>query len=195
MKTKKKVLILLTLILVVILIIEIIRIYAVFYSEATGNIEIKNANWQIYVNDVDITKEQVNEFTVDDINIDEKEGVKDGKLAPGVSGDFSITINPQNTDVSVEYDIEFQADEMENKQIKIISVEEVNGQNTFEQTGENKYTGKILLADIKNGVTNTIKVKLKWEDDGTNDELDSEYGSISNSKINLPVKVTVRQYL
>lgn len=195
MKTKKKVLIVFTLILVVILIIEIIRIYAVFYSEATGNIEIKNANWQIYVNDVDITKEQVNEFTVDDINIDEKEGVKDGKLAPGVSGDFSITINPQNTDVSVEYDIEFQADEMENKQIKIISVEEVNGQNTFEQTGENKYTGKILLADIKNGVTNTIKVKLKWEDDGTNDELDSEYGSIPNSKINLPVKVTVRQYL
>ena len=195
MKTKKKVLILLVLILVIILIIEIIRIYAVFYSEASGNIEVKNANWQIYVNNVDITTGQVEEFTVDNLNIDDEEGVKEGNLAPGVSGDFTITIDPRNTDVSVEYDIEFQAEEMENKQIKIVSVEEINGQNTFEQTGENKYTGRILLSDIQNGATNTIKVKLEWEDDGTNDEMDSEYASIPDRKINLPVKVTVRQYL
>ena len=195
MKTKKKMLILISLILVVVLIIEIIRIYAVFYSEGTGTIEIRNANWQIYVNDIDITGEQVENFTIDDLNIQDAEGVRNGKLAPGVSGDFSITINPSNTEVSIEYDIEFSAEEMQNKQIKIESVEEINGQNTFEETGENKYTGKILLPEIQRGVTNTIKVRLKWEDDGTNDESDSEYGSIPNNKINLPVKVTVRQYL
>ena len=48
-----------------------------------------------------------------------------GKIAPGFSGSFKIQIDPQNTDVSVKYDISLDKENLANKNIVIKSIENI----------------------------------------------------------------------
>ena len=75
------------------------------------------------------------------------------------------------------------------------SIEETEAGKTLIKTGENTYTGTILLSEIKQGIKNNITVTLKWEQDETTDEEDTQIGSIENNKIQIPVNVKVTQYL
>ena len=103
-------------------------------------------------------------------------------------------IDPTDTDVSVRYDIDFDFSEFENTNIVVSSIEEVNNR-TIVKTGLNKYTGVIPLSDIKNGVTNTIRVNIKWDNNEDNNEYDSEIGTVSGNVKSIPVLVNVSQYL
>ena len=49
------------------------------------------------------------------------------------------------------------------------------------------------LNEIKNGITNTIRVYIKW--DNSDDESDSAIGSVINNFINVPVTIAAYQYL
>ena len=146
------------------------------------------------VNDTDITSGVNTKFFVDEIIWNPSDNVKSGKLAPGVSGYFDIVIDPTDTDVSVRYDINFDFSEFENTNIVVTSIEEINNK-TIVKTGTNKYTGVIPLSEIKNGVTNTIRVNVKWDNNEDNNEYDSSLGAVPNNVKNIPVFINVSQYL
>ena len=195
-KNIKKVLILLVMFIILLLIYEIVHIYAIFHSEVSGNASIKNGVWKITVNGTEISQGVETSFTIDQITTQENENAKEGKLAPGLYGNFMIEINPQNTDVSVKYEVTLdQTNLAENNFFKIQSIEEVQTGNTLIQTEENTYTGVIPLENIKNGAINKIKVNVEWNDDGTHDKEDTKIGVVYNSKIQIPVIVRVSQYL
>ena len=184
MNKNKKVLIITVLIIIIfiILIYAILSTFAIFRSKFTGNMKIDNATWKILVK----------EFVIDDIEIDESQGVEPGKLAPGLKGNFNILIDPTETDVSIMYEIKFDTTDINSTNIRIDSVKETIAGNTLIQTNSNTYVGIISLDDIKNNVTNNIQVTLFWYDDGNKD---INIGSIPNHKINIPVQVKVSQYL
>ena len=114
-QNKKKLIILACMCSILILIYEIVHIYAIFYSEVTGNVELKNGAWNIVINGTEISKGVQKDFVIDQININQNEHVKSGKLAPGLSGNFEIIINPKNTDVSVKYEISLNKENMKNR--------------------------------------------------------------------------------
>lgn len=195
MQNKKKLLILICAIIFIILIYEIIHIYAVFHSEIEANVQLKNGTWNINVNGTQISKGVDATFVIDKISTSQNEHVENNKLAPGLSGSFNIKINPENTDVSIIYDITLNEEKLTNSSLQIKTIKETEVGNTLTQTGENTYTGVILLEDIKKGTTNTIEMEVEWIDDENNNEEDTKLGSTYDSKLSIPVKVHVSQYL
>ena len=194
MNKNKKVLIIIVLLIIIfiILIYAILSTFATFRSEFTVDMKIDNATWKILVNSTDISSNAVKEFVIDDIEIDESQGVEPGKLAPGLKGNFNILIDPTETDVSIMYEIKFDTTDINATNIRIDSVKETMAGNTLIKSDSNTYVGIISLDDIKNNLTNNIQVTLFWCDDGNED---INIGSIPNHKINIPVQVKVSQYL
>ena len=192
-KNKKVIIITIILLIIsVILVYAILSTYATFRSEFSGSMKVDNATWKILINNTDISLNTTKEFTIDNINIDQSQGVEEGKLAPGLKGNFNILIDPSDTDVSIIYELKFDTKNINSTNIRIDEVKETNTGNNLVQTDVNTYTGIISLDDIKNNVTNNIQVTLLWHDDGNED---INIGEIPEYKINIPVEVKVSQYL
>jgi len=194
-KVIKKTLILLSLIMSIITIYQIANVYAVFYSEATGTMKKDLAKWNIVVNGTDISSGITDTFVIDKFNVEGNINVIDGKIAPGMLGNFQICIEPKDTQVSVRYDILIDDSNISGSSITLTSVEETNTNNTIIRTGENTYTGLIHLSNITSSYQNNIKITFKWENDEINNEQDTKLGMIINSKIPIPISVKISQYL
>lgn len=194
-QNEKKIIILVCMCSILILIYEIVHIYAIFYSEVTGNVETKNGKWVIEINGTEISKGVQKDFVIDQINIDQSEHVKEGKLAPGLSGNFEIQIKPKNTDVSVKYEISLNEENLKNSSLKIKSISETEYNNELIRTEKNTYTAIIPLEKIKQGVTNSIKVEVEWENQEENNEEDTKDGNKYQSVLEIPISVRVSQYL
>lgn len=194
-KILKKILIIVILFMILVVAYRLINTYALFYSEGQGVVKQDNATWLIYVNNNNITSENSNKFTIDTFEIEENSHVEPGKAAPGVSGSFYIIIDPKNTNVSIKYSVNLDKSYLINDRINIVSVEEIENNNTLIRTDENTYTGVIPLSDIKNGKTNKIKVKINWENDENNNKMDTTIGTLKSYTINIPINVTATQYL
>lgn len=191
----KKVLIVLTLFMIIFTIYEIINIYAVFYSETKGNINTSLANWNIELNGNEISNGIIQEFVMDNFNIEPNDNTKEGKIAPGMVGNFSISINPKDTQVSIKYDISIDKSNINNNEIELISVEEVNSNNEIIKTGEYTYTGIIPLSCINNNYLDIIQITFCWSNNEENNKQDTQLGTIVNSKLQIPISINIVQYL
>ena len=194
-KNLQKVLVLLILCIVGVLIYKIIDIYAVFYSEAGANVKLENGIWNITVNGTQITTGVETQFIVNQISTTENSHVKPGTLAPGLSGIFEMLISPEDTNVSVRYDVTLNQEELGESNLQIKSIKEVDNNYELIKTGENQYTGIIPLQDINNGIKHKIQMDVEWIDDGLNNESDTELGKDNTKPLQIPITVHVIQYL
>lgn len=194
-KNSTKFILLLCLTIIVILIYSVIRIYALFYSELNGKVHLENGVWNIIINGTDITKEADVEFVIDNIDIGKNEHVKPGNLAPGLTGNFKININPQDTDVSIRYDIILDEEKLTNDNIQIKSIKETQEENELIRVDKNTYAGIITLDRIKSGNKNEIAVEIEWVDDEENNEPDILIGTTWGTNFEIPITVHVCQYL
>lgn len=181
--------------ILLIAIICIVQIFAIFQSEVEGSVSFEKGAWQIEVNGTDISNGVNKEFTVDNIEIQNNEHVKPGNLAPGLSGIFNISINPENTDVSIRYDVSLNEESLTNKNITIKSITETIQGNNLIKTGENVYTGIITLDEIKQDIQNNIEVEIEWIDNELDNEDDINMGTQENYILEIPIVVHVTQYL
>ena len=194
-KNLQKVLFLLMMCVFALLIYKIIDIYAVFHSEVEANVKLENGVWNITVNGTQITTGVDTEFVVNQISTTENDHVKPGTLAPGLSGTFEMAINPEDTNVSVRYDITLIEEELGDTNLQIKSIKEVENNYQLIKTGENMYTGIMPLQDIQNGIIHKIQMEIEWIDDGLNNEADSELGKDGAQPLQIPITVHVIQYL
>ena len=191
----KKGFILVCLCIILLLIYGIVRIYALFHSELYAKVQLKNGTWNIVVNSTDITKGTDVKFIIDNIQIQENEHVKPGKLAPGLIGNFKISINPTDTDVSVRYDINLDKEKLTNDNMQIKSIKETLLGNELVQVAENTYAGVITVEEIKAQKMNEVTVEIEWAENDDNNEQDVNLGSIWNAECQVPITVHVSQYL
>lgn len=191
----KKGFILVCLCIILLLIYGIVRIYALFHSELYAKVQLKNGTWNIVVNSTDITKGTDVKFIIDNIQIQENEHVKPGKLAPGLIGNFKISINPTDTDVSVRYDINLDKEKLTNDNMQIKSIKETLLGNELVQVAENTYAGVITVEEIKAQKMNEVTVEIEWAENDDNNEQDVNLGSIWNTECQVPITVHVSQYL
>ena len=197
MKNKNlvKILFLLIVCICILLIYKITDIYALFHSNMEGNIQLENGTWNITINGEDITTGVEEEFIINLIDTTQSDYVKPGKLAPGLKGNFEMLINPENTNVSIRYDITLDQEELGVSNIRIKSIEEIETGYELIKTEINTYTGLISLEDIKNGAKHKIKMEIEWIDDGLNDESDTQIGKNDTDKLKIPITVHAIQYL
>ena len=197
MKANNKIKVLLmrlTLIMLVITIYVISTTYALFQSQIKGSVVKNVGKWSIKINGADVLKGTSEEFNMQQFVVDENENTKPVKMAPGTTGLFELSIDPTDTQISVRYDISIVLDEITNDKVQLISVEK-DSTNNIVKTAENTYTGIIPLEEIEKGAIDLVKIKFCWENDEQNNMVDSEIGTIINSKIQIPVKVNITQYL
>lgn len=199
----RKIWILLALIMILITAYQINTTYAKYFTEAQGIVEETIGAWVVKINGTNIaTEEDVQTFTINDLNYNSNDYVLDGKIAPGLLGYFDVVIDPTGASVAVRYDVTINFDELNiSDSIKFAKlVRVVNGvedETGIIKTAESTYTGTISLADVEAGTTNTIRVYLGWEDDGTgaNDAEDSILGTTKDVQVAIPVEVKASQYL
>lgn len=194
-KSMKKVLVIIALVIFLFAIYELVKTYAVFYTEATANVRQNQANWTIEVNGQNVVSKIEQQFTINQIDISNNAHVKAGKFAPSLTGDFYITIDPKNTDVAIKYDITLDKTSLTNSKINILTIKEILQNNNLIKTAENTYTGIISLADIKAGKTNKIDFGITWDNDEANNAADTEVGTKTNPSIQIPIVVDITQYL
>lgn len=81
--------------------------YSRYVADATGNIELNFAKWQILINDEDITSGTTTDLNVTPV-IEASNNVKENKLAPSSKGYFDILVNPTNVEMSFDYKIKVE---------------------------------------------------------------------------------------
>ena len=194
-KYVKQILMIITLIVILFALYKIAQTYAVFYNEANGTITQKQANWIIKINNADISSGVEKEFVVDQFECNENSHIMPGKIAPSVTGDFYITIDPTNTDVAVKYEIKMDKSNLVNEKIQILSIEEVENNISLTETEDGAYSAIMSLDDIKAGKINKIKVTISWENDEENNEEDTKIGTVKNPTLQIPITINVSQYL
>lgn len=199
----RKIWILLALIMILITAYQINTTYAKYLTQAQGIVEETIGPWVVKINGTNIaTEADVQNFTINDLNYNSNNYVLDGKIAPGLLGYFDVVIDATEASVAVRYDVTIDFEQLNiSDSIKFAKlVRVVNGvedETGIIKTAESTYTGTISLADIETGTTNTIRVYLGWEDDGTgaNDAEDSILGTTKDVQVAIPVEVKASQYL
>lgn len=191
MKTRKKILIVVSVLLIVILFSEIKEAYGLFESDYALSISKSVGKWNIFVNNVDSRTEEV--IDIDNFVTDINPHVVSGKIAPGGRGYFDIAIRSEQTNVSFVYNLEFDFDSL-NENIIIERIEEVNN-NPIIRTGESTYSNIFSISDIQNGLVNDIRVYVKWINDEAKNEDDSIIGLLVDNKLGITANLTITQYL
>lgn len=194
-KNLTKILVLIIICIILLIVYKIIHIYAVFQSDVSGDARFTNGAWHILVNETEISTAQEKSFTIDQINLENSQNVKEGKLAPGTTGNFKIAIDPQNTNVSIRYDISLNSQGLTNKNIKIRNITKENSDEGLINTGDGIYTGIITLEEIRNNKIDNIKVEIEWLNSEDNNNEDTELGSIYDSTFSIPITIKFTQYL
>ena len=167
--------------------------YALFETNLVSTYNIETGKWEIDINGT-ILDPVTSSFILDNVTILENPYVIDqNKIAPGTEGYFDIAINPNDTDVSIKYDISFDFSQVPTG-IEILGVTETSG-DVLTETSENTYTNIISLEEIKDGKKNNIRVNVRWVNDENNNESDSALGTIYNNSLLIPVDITITQYL
>ena len=116
---KKLFIVFISILMLIFTIYKLVDTYAIFESNVSGNVKVENAKWIINVNNTNISSGINEDFVIDHINVGQSNKSEQGKLAPGLSGDFNIVIDPKNTDVSIKYEISFDLSELEKTKTKI----------------------------------------------------------------------------
>ena len=167
--------------------------FGVFESRILRGTAIQIAAWSVKIND-GIVSSETKTFTISDITWDSASNVVPGKVAPGIEGYFDMVIDPNNTDVSVRYDITYDISHLQNINPAFTLIGVVELDNNDIVVTNNTYTGLILLDDIRNNVTHTVRTYVKWEDIEGNEANDYKTG-YEQLNFELPVSVVVSQYL
>lgn len=195
MKTKKILLYFSTICMLTFSVYKIIETYAIFYTEKNGEMNLTIGKWNILLNGSDITRSITEEIILDSFYINQSKYTEENKIAPGMQGYFEIEISPQDTQVSIIYDIEIESEILEGEQIKLLEVKEIKNNSTIIKTAKNTYTGIIPLDKINQNYSDIIKVDFTWENNENNNEEDSKIGTTYNSKVKIPIKFVAKQYL
>lgn len=199
----KKIWVLSALIMTLITIYQINTTYAKYFTQAEGTVEETIGKWVVKVNGTNIaTGVDEQEFTMEEMKYNSNDYVKTGKIAPGLLGYFDIEIDATEAEVAVIYDITINFEKLDisdsiyfDKLVRVVDgVESTEG---ITKTAESTYTGVVSLEDITAGKTNTVRVYIGWQDDGTgvNDEADSILGKTKDVELSIPVNVKASQYL
>lgn len=170
--------------------------YSRYVADATGNLKMSFAQWQILINNEDITNNTSSSIVLTPV-IDTNDYVKSNKIAPSSTGYFDININPSNVDVSFNYSINLKVlnENMPDLMITKYAIlnnafDEKKDTITYTDIENNLIRGSLDLKDITVATNSdelitpnfepfTIRICFEWyegKDEKMNDEADTLIG-------------------
>lgn len=183
--------------------------YARYATSTTGEANLNMAQWQISVNNQNITENYNTQLSFTPV-IEENENVKSGTVAPGSTGYFDIQINPEKVDVSFSYNIMLQLPEDSVvSDLKITHYAIIPSGQDDNSIQKIPYTGSSIENVLKydNQTSNfkfspfTVRVYFEWYDGQDNlmdDSADTEVSQkVNNSEdvdFNILASLSFKQY-
>lgn len=190
--------------------------YSKYKSDVTGEAQADIANWNITVNDCNVSKPDkdntacfvenvdpdngtitlLRNFGINDISYTNNgnDNVVNDKIAPGSSGSFKIRIKPNDTEVSIKYNLKAWLD---NKDIAIkLYRSDPNSDNKI-PLEEDGYSGLIEYSTDNINYEEVITIYVDWvsEVDDNGNLIDTELGTSAGSPVlNIPVQIEFEQY-
>jgi len=180
--------------------------YSKYVANATGNIDVMFASWQILLNTTDITENKSSTINFTPV-IDEKENIAKNVIAPSSTGYFDIEIDPSNVEVSFKYTIELAVEnsnlpDIKMKEYAIVPNDYVEGQTNlqFVELKESQITNTLIFDKTKEGFKFepiTIRVRFEWIE-GTDEQMDDEAdtnAAIENEELNISANINFEQVI
>lgn len=201
MKKTKEILNILLIIMLIVTIVVISRTYALFESNREFSINMDVARWNIKVNDVKVKAETTESFIIKNLVLAANSKVVNGKVAPGSEGTFDIEIDFEDTDVSVQGEINIDADEMEEAGLTFNSMTVDDTTLTITQVSDTKSSFVVPLSKIRSAGSNnsykiTIHVEFEWANDENRNKQDTLIGlSQERTKMAVPISIKFKQYI
>ena len=177
--------------------------YSRYVADTTSDIELQFANWQILVNENDITNNSVSSINIVPI-LEENNNIATNSIAPTSKGYFDIEIDPSNVEVSFDYQINFELlnDNMPDLLISkyaILDSNYVEGDSLTTIPITDNQINNLLTYDssIENFRFEPFKVRIYFEwyegqDENMNDEADTQIGNeAATNDTKLQIKTTI----
>ena len=177
--------------------------YSRYVADTTSDIELQFANWQILVNENDITNNSVSSINIVPI-LEENNNIATNSIAPTSKGYFDIEIDPSNVEVSFDYQINFELLN-DNMPDLLISKYAILDSNYVE--GDSLTTIPITDNQINNLLTYDnnsenfrfepfkVRIYFEWyegQDENMNDEADTQIGNeAATNDTKLQIKTTI----
>lgn len=192
-KTKLKILIVFVIFAFALSIVS--NTYSRYVAAAEENIDIALANWQILLNNEDITSSSTSVGLINPVIL-ENENVASNKLAPSSRGYFDIDIDASSVELSFNYNIKLDKNEILDDLFitKYQIINDENEESDYIDIVNNEINGTINYS--KDEIIKPFKVRVffEWFDDennNSNDENDTEIIKNNESlKINASIKFT-----
>lgn len=203
-KATTRKIVIITLMLLVVCLYFVAGTYAKYTWKGTATGKVAVAKWQVGLGAEQTATTDV-AFTVKD-NVN----VATGKIAPDCTATGTLEINPEGSEVSVDYKFKIDMTKLpENLDLKVSSVKV--GETTLTRGADGWYTNTIALPST--GVftaddAKTVTIEATWTDDGAtldspNDDdygknTDTQIGIIENDtdrQITIPVTVRMEQHV
>ena len=177
--------------------------YSRYVADTTSDIELQFANWQILVNENDITNNSASSINIVPI-LEENNNIATNSIAPTSKGYFDIEIDPSNVEVSFDYQINFELLN-DNMPDLLISKYALLDSNYVE--GDSLTTIPITENQINNLLTYDnstenfrfepfkVRIYFEWyegQDENMNDEADTQIGNeAATNDTKLQIKTTI----
>ena len=187
-KSKKIIFIQIMYCIFVMCLIFITKTYSKYTSFSEGEKTFETANWNVKVENTDITRQK--ECNIDiSLNTDDNKYVTNGKIAPGITANGTFTLNTSGSEVTIKYiitpgKIMYNEEEFADFKIKMIKAN-----NKILECKNGEYTDIIELEKINELIEFTIIVE--WQ--SNNDEEDTIKG-IETGDLSIPINIRVEQY-
>ena len=192
-KTKLKILIVFVIFAFALSIVS--NTYSRYVAAAEGNIDLALANWQILLNNEDITNSSSSVGTINPVIL-ENENVANNKLAPSSKGYFDINIDASSVELSFNYDIKINKNEILDDLLitkyQIIEEDTNSDEAEYIDVVNNEINGTIDYSEENTIKPFKIRVFFEWFDgdsEESNDESDTE---IVNNNDSLTIDATIK---
>lgn len=168
--------------------------YAKYRRQINGSVSSDIASWNIKVNGEDIANKKTLTTTIEPTFL-ETENTKEGVIAPGVTGYYTITIDASDVDVnflcSIHSDVSVDSNVVDLKTLSYV-VNPVSDND--EKLTYSADTG-IVQQISKNTNQTVFRIYIQWDDeDGTMDnQADTEVATSGNSKALMNVTLQFSQ--
>lgn len=151
----------------------ILAFFLLFYSTfaryttvVENDTKVGIANWQISLNDTDIINGETLTDTVQLVPLTQT--TTNNKLAPGQNGYFDITINPEGTEVAIEYTINLDISSLPTG--IILTTYEIIEDNISGNIADSQIHGEINLQQMQQLTVEekkTIRIYWEWNESST----------------------------
>lgn len=168
--------------------------YAKYRRQINGSVSSDIASWNIKVNGEDIANKKTLTTTIEPTFL-ESENTKEGVIAPGVTGYYTITIDASDVDVnflcSIHSDVSVDSNVVDLKTLSYV-VNPVSDND--EKLTYSADTG-IVQQISKNTNQTVFRIYIQWDDEaGTMDnQADTEVATNDNSKALMNVTLQFSQ--